>query len=194
MGYDDHGHVAVRKRFYNLQNLAGKFRVEGGGGFIKAKDIGLERKGSCYCNTLLLTAGKLVRIIIQLVGKTDFCKELFCFRFNFCLNLFFVVLIFRFFFFQKLFCKHYITEDGILRKKVEVLENKAKMKAFFSDIAFACADFLRSVEKSLPVYDNFAFVRGFKKIYAAKKGGFSVAGRTDNRHNVAFFKGKIYSL
>ena len=92
MGNNDHGHVAVRKGFYNLKNLAGKFRVKGGGGFIKAKDIGLERKGSCDCNTLLLTAGKLVRIIIQLVGKTDFCKELFCFRLNFCLNLFFVVL------------------------------------------------------------------------------------------------------
>ena len=67
MGDDDHGGVFVGQLADDPQHLACQLGVEGGGGLVKAEDIGLQVQRPGDGHALALTAGKLVRIIIKLI-------------------------------------------------------------------------------------------------------------------------------
>ena len=43
MGDDDHGGPLLRQRADDLEHLAGELRVQGGGGFVEAQDIRMQR-------------------------------------------------------------------------------------------------------------------------------------------------------
>ena len=64
VGYYDHGDFQVLKGFDDFQNFAGKFRVKGAGGLIEEEDLWIKGKGSCDGYSLLLTSGKLKRVVI----------------------------------------------------------------------------------------------------------------------------------
>ena len=61
---NDHGSFLVGQIAQNAQNFAGQLRVKGAGRFIKAKDIRFQRQGAGNSHTLLLAAGKLVRVMV----------------------------------------------------------------------------------------------------------------------------------
>ena len=69
VGNNDHCHTLLGKFSHNLKHLAYHLRVKGTCRLIKKNDIGIHGKRAHYCNTLLLTAGKLGRIHIGLIGK-----------------------------------------------------------------------------------------------------------------------------
>ena len=50
--------------------------VQSAGGLVKEDDLGIHGKGPGYSNTLLLTAGKLVRIVQSLSVKTDLVQKI----------------------------------------------------------------------------------------------------------------------
>ena len=52
-------------------------RVQRRGGLIEQDDLGLHRQGSGDGGTLLLAAGKLIRIGMALVGNTDLGQQRF---------------------------------------------------------------------------------------------------------------------
>ena len=62
---NDHGSFLVGQIAQNTQNFAGQLRVKGAGWFIKAKDIRFQRQGAGNSYTLLLAAGKLVRVMVS---------------------------------------------------------------------------------------------------------------------------------
>lgn len=68
--YDNHCTVAF-KPLYDFQDFARKFGIERGRRLVKAQDIGGERKGSCDCDALLLSARKFARICRASVQKPD---------------------------------------------------------------------------------------------------------------------------
>ena len=68
---DDHRHVLLGKRTDDLQNLPGQLGVERRGRLIKAENIRLQGQRPRDGHTLLLTAGKLMRIEIHLFLQPD---------------------------------------------------------------------------------------------------------------------------
>ena len=81
---------------------------------IEEKNIRVHAKGSGDGNSLLLSAGKLVGIIIFLIRKPHFLKKLPCLRINLFLSLFCTLIGASVIFL--------ITENG---EKVKILKNQS---------------------------------------------------------------------
>ena len=94
---NDHGSFLVGQIAQNAQNFAGQLRVKGAGRFIKAKDIRFQRQGAGNSHTLLLAAGKLVRVMVFPLRKAHLCQKGAGFFFQFRMNRFAVGFILRFF-------------------------------------------------------------------------------------------------
>lgn len=71
MRHDQHRHAALREPAHHVQDLARQFRVERGGRLVEEHDAGIERQRAGDRHTLLLTAGKLARIMPGAVAEAD---------------------------------------------------------------------------------------------------------------------------
>ena len=75
MGDDDHGGLLFGQGADHPQHLAGELRVQGGGGLVKAEDIGAEGQGPGDGHPLLLAAGELVGVMPRPVGQTHLGQQ-----------------------------------------------------------------------------------------------------------------------
>ena len=75
VGDHEHGGSFVGQLSHNVQNLAGQSWVKGGGGLVEEDNFRIVGDCSCDGYTLLLTAGKLVRIEVGAVCHAHFFKH-----------------------------------------------------------------------------------------------------------------------
>lgn len=154
---DDDASEAIFDEFADeLDYFADRFRVEGGGGFVKEKDFGVKHHGTDDGDTLFLPAGKTGREGINFVLKADMTEELAGFfgglRFGHEAELD--------------GRQDKILHDGKIVDEIEMLKNHADFLANLLDV-FAGDKFVFEV--------NFAGGGLFEMINAAKKGGFAGA-------------------
>ena len=185
---NDHGSFLVGQIAQNTQNFAGQLRVKGAGWFIKAKDIRFQRQGAGNSYTLLLAAGKLVRVMVFPLRKAHLCQKGAGFFFQFRMNRFAVGFILRFFFCQQLPGQGNVLQSRILREKVEVLEHKAEMQALFAHFTFTVGGRVSGIPQGFAVYTDHTGIRRFQKVQAAQQRCFAGAGRTDDGQCFAFFQ------
>ena len=111
----DHDDETVfRHLFQKVHDLHGGLRVEGAGGLVREDDIGVVDKRSRDGDALHLTAGELVRLLVDLIAETDFLERFLRPGFPFG-------------------CRHigngqsqfHIAEDALVRNEVVVLEHEA---------------------------------------------------------------------
>ena len=130
VGYDDHGHAAFGKLFHNGQYFAHHFGVQSTGRFIEEHDIGVHGQGTGNGHTLLLTAGKLMRIAFGFFFQTNAAEEFQGALFG----LFFA----HFFEFHR--GQHDIFLYGEVGKEVETLEHHTDFFTDLVDIGFFVGD------------------------------------------------------
>ena len=116
MGDDDHRHVHGGEFTDDFQDFACEFGIEGGGRFVKEKNLRVVDEGSCDGDALLLTTGELERIERFAIRKSHFFKELACFRDDFVFVAFLdgnrrVDDVFQ---------------NGIVGEEIEILEDEAE--------------------------------------------------------------------
>ena len=151
MGHHDHGPIGAFQTADDLQHLSGQFGIQRRGRLIKTKKVRFQRKGSCDGDPLLLTSGKLLRIVIHPIFQAHPAEESLCLLLDFLMDGFFMFLIVRTLFCQEFLGKHYIFQRSILRKEVKGLENKTEMQSLFADLLFLYGFFLIAVKKSFSV-------------------------------------------
>ena len=120
VGDDHHGDVLGCQVFDDFQDFAGEFGVKGGGRLIKEQDVRVHAQGSGNGNSLLLSAGELVGVIVFFVGEAHFFQKLSCLGIDF----FFVPLL------DFDGGVNNIFNHGKMGKKVKVLEYQADFSIF----------------------------------------------------------------
>ena len=163
MGYNDHGKPFVCQVSHNLQNLTYHLWIQCRCRLIKEQDFRFHSKCSCNCHTLLLTAGKLFRLSINIWCHSNLFQIIQCFF----LSLFFT-------FFQDLFLTDGTVFQGShIVKQVKVLENHSYLGTILRDIYIFTGNVC-----SMIIYLT---ARGcFQHIQAAKQSGFTGTGGSDN--------------
>jgi hypothetical protein len=76
MGNHNHGVAPIFQVSDNTEHFAGQLRIQCGGGFVKAQYFRIQRQRTGNGHPLLLTAGKLVRVGICLLGKTHLLQQI----------------------------------------------------------------------------------------------------------------------
>ncbi len=71
MGDHDNGHIRLREFFDDIEDLLNHFRVKRAGGFIEEYDLRVHIEGTRDGDTLLLSTGELIRVLVHLVQNTD---------------------------------------------------------------------------------------------------------------------------
>ena len=122
----------------------------------------MSRKGSCYCNSLLLTARKLYGVAFELVAESDGFKELLCT--GCCLG---------FFYSRKLHREAYIFKTCALHEQIKALENHRYLSALIAKLGIAEAADVNAV------YNDAALCRTFKHIDTADKRAFACTAHSD---------------
>ena len=87
-----------------------------------------------------------------------------CLAVNFFKNSFFVFLIVRSLFCQKLGSELHVLQHRVLRKKVEALENKPEVQAFFANFAFPLRPRVGGIKYYPIVYQYLPSVRTLKEV------------------------------
>ena len=187
MRYHDHGHTILCQLFHNIQNFSYHFRVKCRCRLIKQHNFRLH----CQCphdrNTLLLSTGKLDRICICTVSKSDTSQELKCF--------------FLCFFSGNTFdlhrCQCHILKDRHMRKQVKMLENHSHFLTEAVDVQLYFLSgsidifFLRDVHA---IENDLAVCRFFQKVQTAKESRFTGTGRSDHYHYITSVDIRCYTV
>ena len=149
-------------------------------------------QGKCPCNSnsLALSTGKLMRIIVHPVIQPHLCQKNLCLYLDGGQDFTFSFFKIRLLCGEKLFGKHYIFQSGMLRKQIKVLEHQTKMQSFFTDHGFlsGCRD--RGIKKCFAIYPDNSVIRMFQKVQAAEKRCLSTSGRSDDGNSLSFFQVK----
>src|SRR5438093_1356775 len=72
----DHGHAAVGKVDHDVEDLADRLRIEGGGRLVEEQDLWIHRHGPRDGHALLLTPRELVRVAPRLFAQSHALQEL----------------------------------------------------------------------------------------------------------------------
>ena len=136
--------------FQKLEDGFYSFRIKCACRFIRKQYRGVGYDGSCNADSLLLSAGKLGRILVLVAGKP--------YKFKDVINPFF---LFRFRHIGKFKRESNILGNGSVGEKVEMLENHSDVFAFFAQLGTA------ELCHILPVDDDLSGRRRFKHIDAA---------------------------
>ena len=64
--------------FQKVHDLDRGLRVESAGGLVRQDDVGVVDQGPGDGDALHLTAGELVRLLVDLIAETDFLERLLC--------------------------------------------------------------------------------------------------------------------
>ena len=95
VGDDDHGGLAVGKVAQDAQHLAGQLRVEGRGRLVEAENVRVQSQCAGNGHALLLTAGKLVRVVACPGRKAHLGQKFLCLLFQLGMDGLFVSLVVR---------------------------------------------------------------------------------------------------
>ena len=186
--------MLLGKRADDLQNLPGQLGVERRGRLIKAENIRLQGQRPRDGHTLLLTAGKLMRIEIHLFLQPDLRQKFLCTGGNLCVDLFFSRFVIRLLLCQQFACQHDILPGRILREQVEILEHEAEVQPLAADFALLLRIGVGVVEERFIVHHDLSLVGNGQKIEAPQQRRFAAAGRADNGDRLALFERKIDAL
>ena len=169
MSDDDHGGFLLRQTADDLQHLTGQFRVQRRGRLVKAENIRVERQCPGDGHPLLLTAGKLMRIVPGTVRKAHLVQQLHSGGTDGFLTLTAVLG-------HQLPGEGHVFQSRILGKKVKGLEHHAEVEPVFPDLFFGAARVMVGVKQHLVLYGDGAGVRRFQKIQTPQQRGFAAAG------------------
>ena len=185
MRYDQHCNRARHQLLYRDNYFVGRLRVQSACRFIKQHDLRIHCQRPSNRNTLLLSAGKLCRIIVRFISKPHNIQKFHGFRQN-C---------------RLVPLENTQRRDGDIlqtcqmREKVKMLEHHSCFGAdtphfFFGGIfrrAFHC------VHQHIPINDDAAGRNAFQIVHTAQQCAFAAAGRTDDRHRfpLLHLKGNI---
>ena len=75
VSYDNHRPAFLRQFLHGVQYVLHQFGIQRGSGFVKQHQLGLNRQCAGDTDALLLTAGKLVGIKVNLVAQADFFQQ-----------------------------------------------------------------------------------------------------------------------
>ena len=165
---DDHRHAVCGQLLHDLQYLTDHLRVKRTCRFVKEHDIRCHAQCTRDRDTLLLTAGELIRISLSLILHADLTQHLKgAFSGLFLCGLF---EVYR--------SKHQVLHDIHMRKKIEMLEYHADVFADFVDIHV-------TVGQVVAVDDDLTAGDFLQLVHAAEKGGFAASGRSDDNDYLA---------
>ena len=168
MGDHHHGHAVVGQILHDLQHLANHFGVQGRGGLVKQHHIRLHAQGAGDGDTLLLTAGQLLRIGVGTVGQTDHIQK--AAGSGFGLGLLDALGVHG--------CERQVLEHRHVGEQVKVLEHHAHPLAVQVDVHL----FVGNVH----VFKVDGTVGGlFQQVEGAQHGGFARAGGAYDDHHFA---------
>ena len=158
-----------------LNDFIGKFRVYVSCGLVRNDKGRRVYKSTCKSNTLLFTAGKFFRFAFHFGRKTHKVKHIRNLAFDFFgRNVGYTK------------SKSNVVISAHIGNKAEILENNADGTAEFRD--FISCHF----SKIFSVYLNNTGICGFLTKHKFNKGGFSRAGRTNNKNKFAVVDAKAY--
>ena len=126
VGHHDHGGAAVGQLADDPQHLAGKLRIQGGGGLVEAQHVRLHAQSPGDGHPLLLAAGELVGIVARPVGQAHLLQQSqppvpdVRLRFAGCLD--------------QTPGQGHVFQGGVLWKQVEILEHQTEMQALFPQL------------------------------------------------------------
>ena len=163
MSYHNHGHAGSCKLLHQFQDLSYHLRIKSRCRLIKQHHVRVHGKRSCNGDTLLLTAGKHVRIGICLIRKTYSLQKLQC-RF---FSLFLTHKI------QSHRCEHNVLFYCLMWKKIKLLEYHSDLLTMTVDIHLGICD-VGSLK------EDFSPGRLLKEIQGTEECRFTTAGWSDN--------------
>ena len=160
----------MRKVLHDGEHLADHFRVKRACRLVEQEHLGVHRKCARNGDTLLLTAGKLARLGVDIGRHAD----LFQIPHG-------LLLRFRLAPAEHLhLADHAVFQNRHIIEQVERLEDHADMRAIFRGVDAFSGDIFIVVE-------DLTARRRFQQIDAAQQRRFAGAGRADNGDHVAFF-------
>ena len=177
MGHNHHRHTRFGQRPHNVEHFTHQFRIKCGGRLIEQHDLRLHGKGTGDGHTLLLTAGKLCRIVVKTLPHAD--------AFQFLNGQLAGLLLAHVLDADRRL--HHVFERGHMRKQIEPLEHHAQLGTLhghflviqgLQHLPTALVDIL--VADHLAVDVDFAAGQRLKLIDQAQESGFAGTGRTQN--------------
>ena len=116
---DDHGHVLLRKIFYDLEHLARELGVKCARGLVEKEYLRVHRKCAGDGDALLLTAGELAGICVRLLLKVHLSEQLHCLLARLLLAAA-----------EHAHLRiHEVFEHAVMREKIKALENEPENAA-----------------------------------------------------------------
>ena len=119
MRHDDHRHAVICELLHDVKHFLHHFRVKGRRGLVKQHDFGVHRERTGDSDTLLLTAGKVLRINVRLILQTHHIKKFKRLLFSH----------FTAFAADPHRSEHDVLKNSLILKQVEVLEHHADFSA-----------------------------------------------------------------
>ena len=174
VGDDDHGQALLGQLAHNAQHFTHHLGVQGGGRLVKQQHFGLHGQRTGDGHALLLAAGKLAGLGVDVGGHAHLFQVAQC---RLAGGL--LVLV-----------QHVaqaggaVVQHGHVVEEVEALEHHAHLGA----VGAGVRAFGRDV---LPMEQHAAVGRGLQQVDAAQQRGFSAAGGADHAGNIAVVDGKV---
>ena len=125
VGDDDHRQALFGQLAHDGQHFTDHLRVKGGRRLVEKQHLGLHRQGAGNRNALLLAAGKLARLGVDVGGHADLLQILECGLFG---GLFVLVQ-------HVAQARGAVVQHGHVIKKVEALEHHAHLGAVGAGVA-----------------------------------------------------------
>ena len=194
MGHHHHGHVLLRQLPDHIQHFTGELRVQSGGGLVEKQHFRGQSQGAGDGHPLLLSAGELVRVIVQLVSQTHPAQKLLALCLDLRVQCLFVPLISFTALRLELGRQGHVFQRGILGEQIEILKHQAEMEPVAPDLRLAEGLAVRGVKNGLPVYRDQAGAGHFQKVQAAEQGGLAAAGGADHGQGLSSVHGEANPL
>ena len=131
-----------------------------------------------------------MRIIVSLCREPDGIQQFFSVLADLIENLLFVCLEVRPLLRQQFAGQGHVLESGVLRKKIERLEDQTEMQPFPSQFCTARRVLVFTVKDDFAVHADLPAVRRFQEVETAQQSGLSAAGGTDDGQGFALFQGE----
>ena len=183
MGDDDHGGALFCQGADDPQHFAGELRIQGGGGFVKTKNVRVHGQGAGDGHPLLLAAGELVGIMIRPVSQAHLCEQLPAGLLDGGLCLAGLLA-------HQLPCQCHVLQGRILGEQIEILKHQTEVEPLGADVLFIGGLAVGGVEDLAAGHGDGAAVGLFQKVQAAQQRGFSAAGSADDGQGLALFQRK----
>ena len=175
MGDDKHRQPLLGQLAHDGQHLAHHLGVQRGGRLVKQQYLGLHGQRAGNRHTLLLPAGKLARLGMDIGGHADLLQIVQCGALGgFLVHVQHIAQ-----------ARRAVVQHRHIVEKVKALEHHAHLGAVGARVAALGRDVV-AVEQHLAVRG------GLQQVDAAQQGRFAAAGRADDAGDIAGVDGKIH--